>query len=178
MHRFVWDLRYKRPRALKYNYSIAGIWKEGTPLNPIGPIVLPGTYNVILNADGKEFTQQLSVKMDPRIDVNPEQLKQQLALAKTVISVLEQSVDIYNQIDVKLKDSINVANKEISDSLKSLISIVDAISNVFAGLVTSVQSADTDPSQGQFELFNEYRKKFEKVLKKWKSIQTKLELNY
>ena len=178
MHRFVWDLRYTRPKALKYSYTIAGIWKEGTPVNPLGPIVLPGKYNITLNVDGEKFTRQLNVKMDPRVDVRPEQLKQQLVLAQTVISALEKTVDVYNQIDVKLKDSVNVANKEISDSLKRLISNVDKISNVFAGIVTSVQRADTDPSQGQFELYDEYWKKFEEILKKWKSIQTKLELNY
>ncbi len=170
MHRFVWDLRYTRPKALRYNYSIAAIWKDGTPVNPRGPIVLPGTYNVTLNVNGKEFTRKLTVKMDPRVTVNPEQLKQQLAVAITVITALEQTVDVHNEIDAKLKDSINVSNKEISDSLKSLLVEVDKISNVFAGLVTSVGSADTNPPQGQIDLFNEYKKKFKEVLQRWRDV--------
>jgi photosystem II stability/assembly factor-like uncharacterized protein len=178
MHRFVWDLRYTRPKALRYNYSIAATWKEGTPVNPRGPLVLPGTYNVSLNVDGKEFTQQLTVKLDPRVSVNPEDLKQQLAVAITVITALEQTVDVHNRIDAKLKDSVNILSKEISDSLKSLLSEVDKISNVFAGLVTSVQSADTNPSQGQIDLFDEYRKKFKEVLQRWKSLRSKFEMNY
>jgi len=178
MHRFVWDLRYARPRALRYSYSIAGIWKEETPVNPRGPIVLPGTYNVTLNVDGKVFTRQLTVNMDPRVNVNPEDLKQQLALALDVITELGQTVDVHNRIDAKMKDSTNVVNEEITDSLKSLLTDVDKISNVFAGLVTSVQSADTNPSQGQIELFNEYKKKFKEVIEKWTGIPQKPGLKY
>ncbi|MCG6959673.1 hypothetical protein LJE82_07260, partial [bacterium BMS3Abin03] len=178
MHRFVWDLRYTRPKALRYNYTIAGLWKEGTPVNPRGPIVLPGTYNVTLTADGREYSQQITVKMDSRVEVNIEDLKEQLQLSKSVITTLEQSVEVHNQIDKKLKDSINVVSNEISDSLKSLITIINAVSNVFAGLVTDVQSADTDPSQGQYELFEEYKTRFEEILKRWKDIQSRLQLNY
>jgi len=85
--------------------------------------------------------------MDPRVEVNIEDLKEQLKLSESVITFLEQSVKVHNQIDKKLKDSIEVVGKEISDSLKSLKTIVNAISNVFAGLVTDVQNSDTDPSQ-------------------------------
>ena len=36
MHRFIWDLRYKRPPALKYDYGISGLWMKGTPLKTRG----------------------------------------------------------------------------------------------------------------------------------------------
>ena len=116
--------------------------------------------------------------MYSRVEVNIEDLKKQLKFSKSVITILEQSVETYNQIDKKLKDSINVVSNEISDSLKSLITIINAVSNVFAGLVTDVQSADTDPSQGQYELFEEYKTRFEEILKRWKDIQSRLQLNY
>jgi len=178
MHRFVWDLRYTRPKALQYNYTIAGLWKEGTPVNPRGPIVLPGTYNIVLTADGREYFQRLTVKMDPRVEVNIEELKKQLELSKSVIATLEQSVNVHNQIDKKLKDSIEVVSNEISDSLKNMKMIVNAISNVFAGLVTDVQSADTKPSQGQEELFDEYKIRFKEILKRWEDIKSRLQINY
>ena len=116
--------------------------------------------------------------MYSRVEVNIEDLKKQLKLSKSVITILEQSVETYNQIDKKLKDSIEALSKEISDSLKNMKTIVNAISNVFAGLVTDVQSADTDLSQGQYELFEEYKIRFEEILKRWKNIQSRLRLNY
>ena len=42
MHRFVWDLRYQRPSAIGYSYSIAAVWPRGHPIAPQGPLVLPG----------------------------------------------------------------------------------------------------------------------------------------
>src|SRR5262249_43331554 len=37
MHRFVWNLRYPRPHALDFGYSIAATWAHGTPIEPSGP---------------------------------------------------------------------------------------------------------------------------------------------
>ncbi|HET7600750.1 MAG TPA: hypothetical protein VFK09_10680, partial [Gemmatimonadales bacterium] len=56
MHRFVWDLRLPRPRALSYEYSIAAVWQVGAPLEPRGPLVLPGRYGVTLEANGQSFS--------------------------------------------------------------------------------------------------------------------------
>src|SRR6185369_2359164 len=41
MHRFVWDLRYPRPPAPSYSYTIAAVRTAGTPVEPTGPFVLP-----------------------------------------------------------------------------------------------------------------------------------------
>ena len=41
-HRFVWDLRYERPRADRYEYMIAAVFGEDTPLEPRGPLVAAG----------------------------------------------------------------------------------------------------------------------------------------
>jgi hypothetical protein len=62
-HRFVWDLRYTPPAG-------APRWGEPavlgrTPRAPMGPLVLPGEYRVVLTADGKQYTQALTVLADP-----------------------------------------------------------------------------------------------------------------
>lgn len=62
-HRFVWDLRYTPPAG-------APRWGEPavlgrTPRAPLGPLVLPGEYRVVLTADGKQYTQALTVLADP-----------------------------------------------------------------------------------------------------------------
>lgn len=162
MHRFIWDLRYNKPPALKYDYAISGLWMKGTPLKPQGPLVLPGIYLVTLTVDGKEYDQQLNVKMDPRVEVTIEDLKQQLELAQKVGSVLKQLSEMNNKVDHLLKDSANTA-KETIDSLKLYKAGITSLDGVFASLVTSVQSADTAPTQGQKELFKEYIETFEKL---------------
>src|SRR5204863_7801326 len=40
-HRFVWDLRYPRPRAPQYEYSIAAVHGLDTTLLPAGPLAPP-----------------------------------------------------------------------------------------------------------------------------------------
>ncbi|MEO7145423.1 MAG: glycoside hydrolase, partial [Bryobacteraceae bacterium] len=66
LHRFVWDLHYTAPPALRHEYPIAAIYRN-TPREPRGPIALPGSYTVKLTVNGKAYTAPLVVKMDPRV---------------------------------------------------------------------------------------------------------------
>jgi hypothetical protein len=70
MHRFVWDLRYTPPDALRHDYPMTAVY-HNTPREPRGPIALPGEYTVKLTVDGKSFTQPLTLKMDPRVKTPP-----------------------------------------------------------------------------------------------------------
>ena len=76
MHRFLWNLRYPRPEALHYEYSIAAVWTVGTPVEPMGPLVMPGKYKVVLTVNGKDYSQNLNVKLDPRVKVSESALKE------------------------------------------------------------------------------------------------------
>ena len=53
LNRFVWDLRYERPKALRYGYSIAAAFGEDAIMVPEGPPALPGVYQVKLTVDGE-----------------------------------------------------------------------------------------------------------------------------
>ncbi len=80
-NRFVWDLRYQRPPADRYGYSIAAIAGQGTVAEPEGPLVLPGEYQVKLTVAGQTLTQPLRVELDPRAHVADSALAAQLRLA-------------------------------------------------------------------------------------------------
>ncbi len=86
-HRFVWDLRYPAPAALERDYPISAIYRD-TPREPLGPFVLPGTYQVRLTAGGKTYSQPLTVRMDPRVKTAPETLARQLTLAREIAAKL------------------------------------------------------------------------------------------
>jgi hypothetical protein len=90
MHRFVWDLRYTPPDALRHDYPMTAIYHD-TPREPRGPIVLPGEYTVKLTVDGKSFTQPLTVKMDPRVKTPPAALKQQFDLAMKLVEMMSRT---------------------------------------------------------------------------------------
>jgi photosystem II stability/assembly factor-like uncharacterized protein len=92
MHRFVWDLCYAPPKAVEHEYPIAAIYKD-TPRLPRGALVLPGEYTVKLSAGGAEFSQPLTVIMDPRIKTPAAGLEQQLTLSLRLIEMMNRSFD-------------------------------------------------------------------------------------
>jgi len=89
MHRFVWDLRYERPKGVRQGYPISAI--DGyTPAEPRGPIALPGDYLVRLTVDGQIHMRGLRVKMDPRVETSPSALQQQFELSMRIKEVLDR----------------------------------------------------------------------------------------
>jgi photosystem II stability/assembly factor-like uncharacterized protein len=91
MHRFVWDLRYPTPPSLAYgadgnpatstSYGIIApaIIGQSPRQQPLGPLVLPGTYQVRLSGGGRGYQAvHLTVTADPRVKVSTEDLKAQL----------------------------------------------------------------------------------------------------
>jgi photosystem II stability/assembly factor-like uncharacterized protein len=94
MNRYVWDLRYPSPDAVRHTYPIYALY-ERTPAEPQGPFVLPGKYEVRLTADGKTYQQPLTVEMDPRLKVTQAALQQQLDFAKKVDSLISLSYDFH-----------------------------------------------------------------------------------
>jgi photosystem II stability/assembly factor-like uncharacterized protein len=81
-HRVVWDLRYATPPALDYgpdgepatsvSYGIiaTAIVGESPRRQPVGPLVVPGTYQVQLTVNGQSSTRPLVVMPDPRVPVS------------------------------------------------------------------------------------------------------------
>jgi hypothetical protein len=80
MHRFIWDLHYPPPEGVRFSYPISAIYGYTAPV-PTGPWVLPGQYTVRLTVDGRELTQPLIVRMDPRVDTPAEALREQFRLS-------------------------------------------------------------------------------------------------
>jgi hypothetical protein len=72
-HRFVWDLHYALPKGVRASfYGPAGVWS------------LPGNYTVKLTANGKSSSQELVVKMDPRVGTAQDGLRQEFVAASRI----------------------------------------------------------------------------------------------
>ncbi len=99
MNRFVWDLRYPKPPALFYEYSIRADPEVDTPVEPEGPLVLPGVYQVTLTVAGRSRTASLTVKQDPRVTVPPASLSEQLSFLTAVGDGMKRSHDALQQVD-------------------------------------------------------------------------------
>jgi photosystem II stability/assembly factor-like uncharacterized protein len=70
MQRWVWNLRYPPPEGFPRTFPISAIYRD-TPSQPEGPLASPGEYTVKLTVGGKQFTQPLTLKMDPRVTTPP-----------------------------------------------------------------------------------------------------------
>jgi photosystem II stability/assembly factor-like uncharacterized protein len=90
MHRFIWDYRYPRPKAVSYGYPISAI-PHDTPLTPEGVLALPGRYTVKLSVDGRTYAQPLMLKMDPRVSMTSAQLHTQFTLAQKIVSLMAKT---------------------------------------------------------------------------------------
>jgi photosystem II stability/assembly factor-like uncharacterized protein len=174
MHRFIWNLRYPRPSALQYHYSIAAVWTDGTPVVPVGPLVMPGLYKVVLNVNGKKYSQPLVLKLDPRVHIGKKDLAEQLKLALQIDAALNKSVSTYNNM-IKMKKGNN--SSSIADSISTitreghpnLSSAIEAL----ASLASSVQGADSKPTQGEKDVFSFYKKQINGLIDRWDNLRNK-----
>src|SRR5581483_3850912 len=101
LHRFVWDLRYSTPDAVHvmtpYNYPMGAIVGE-TPLPPLGPLVMPGKYEVRLTVDGETLKEPIEVKVDPRVNYQRHALESSLELQLRISGALGRNYAAYEQM--------------------------------------------------------------------------------
>ena len=95
MHRFVWNLRYARPPAISYHYSIAAVYGENTPTTVEGPFVLPGIYRIVLTVDGQQYRAPLVVRLDPREHVSTADLRELLSFSQKACAGLARAKTLY-----------------------------------------------------------------------------------
>jgi hypothetical protein len=177
-HRFVWDLRYPRPPALSYDYSIAANTSLGGDLLPQGPLVLPGRYQVELTVAGKTWREPLTVTEDPRVPLRTAGagLKQQLAFTLEVEKALKESYEDYQLLQkmcdeiVKLKARLDPAKDaelmQAADATATKAELLQhkaaggknlaALNAQFAGLVTALGDGDRAPPAQYRAVFDLY----------------------
>ncbi len=93
MHRFVWDLRYSVPPLPSRGYSMSTAFGRSVPLEPEGPQVLPGLYQVRLTVDGKSYTHPFTLILDPRVPTSAQDLAKQFALETRLTRGIEQALE-------------------------------------------------------------------------------------
>jgi len=97
MHRFTWDMHYPPAPGSRNAYPIAATPHDTAPA-PTSPWVVPGTYTVALTANGKTYTQPLTVAMDPRVKTSVADLNQQFALSKEMYDDIAQLEEISGRV--------------------------------------------------------------------------------
>ncbi len=193
-HRFVWDLRYLRPQAIKYGYSISTSWDSDTPVTPEGPMALPGTYQLVLQVDGKSYRAPLMVTMDPReTQVSRADLAAGLALSRDLGASLLKVWQSYGEVqavreqltalDAKLADDAAHAaqRQSVEALLQQTAPLVSgggenalnlrAINDGLTDIATDVEGADRAPTDGQRQVAAAGEARYGKALALWQGIR-------
>jgi photosystem II stability/assembly factor-like uncharacterized protein len=197
LNRFVWDLRYERPPALRYGYSIAAAHGEDAIMQPEGPLALPGVYQVKLTVAGASYTAPLELKQDPRVKLAPLEMSQQLALElkisddmKRSFSAVQQVADLRRQLqqlreklgsdadaepirtamaalDVKAAELESVERGYPPVGLISLATLNGALASLFQ----LVEAADSAPTAQAATTLASYGKLLETQMAKWTELR-------
>jgi photosystem II stability/assembly factor-like uncharacterized protein len=200
-HRFLWDMR-EEPLQMPATYPIAAIFGE-TPPAPTAPWVLPGKYKLRLRTQGKTETQELILKMDPRVHASPELLKKQYDLSEAIYRDARKANQVLAQLDTLLKQAEFIVTrcekqKTTSDSAarkkcleleqlrlriaalrgdpeKHSTASFASLLQMQQGLFTALQAADRMPTMQQQEAFLALHKRLEEDLVEWKKLDASLQ---
>ena len=131
MHRLVWDLRYPSPPALDYDREgnpsyavsygiIAPAVRGASPRQqPLGPLVLPGTYRVTLTVDGASVRRDLTVANDPRSTATASDLAAQLRAERGLSAAITRLHDGIEQIRAIREQARNETRSSQSADVRS-----------------------------------------------------------
>jgi photosystem II stability/assembly factor-like uncharacterized protein len=185
-HRFVWNLRYARPRAIRYGYTIGAVWGVDTPILPEGPLVLPGDYQVVLKVDGSSYTAPLTVTEDPRVHTSIADLSASLALSQQIAAALPRAREGYGemqavkkQLDVLFPEKPNAAK----DPLRALANpfrkkpapgetTFESVSGMLSAIATDLGGADVAPTDAQRAVVTDAMAKLDTLSNTWTQLKT------
>jgi photosystem II stability/assembly factor-like uncharacterized protein len=172
-HSFTWNMRY--PGFTEFVDMI--LWAAGN----VGPRAVPGGYQVRLSAHGQTQTQDVEIKLDPRLEdeVTIAQLQERFDFAMTVrdrVSVANSAVldirDIKGQVDDRLERTETEEIHEVGGEVKTKLSEVEQeiyqvrnearqdplnypvkLNNKLASLIGMMEAAENEPTEGHREVY-------------------------
>jgi len=189
-HRVTWNLRYPRPEAIGYEFAIAAVLGRDTLTAPAGPFAVPGRYDVVLKVDGRDYHAPLILKADPRIRADLPTLQRGLSFSRAVGESLERAFIGNGEVSAvrkqllalqpQLPGNASSAIRALLASTKPLVEHeagVDAdfgsISEVMTSLESDMESADSAPTEGQQQAFDDYDARLKRALHQWSDLRNR-----
>jgi photosystem II stability/assembly factor-like uncharacterized protein len=195
LNRFVWDLRYEKAREIP-----SAIYDEG---DPIGALALPGNYQVKLVAGGRSYVQPLEIRLDPRVKIADADLQKQFELVSKLRDVMDQTHaavlqmrsvheqlgelskrladdeaaqpirDAAHELDKKITElDDQIADSKVSASEEFLNYPID-LNGRLGYLENAADSADSAPTQQEYDVETLLEQIANDDLAKWKDLQDK-----
>ncbi len=175
LHRFVWDLRFERPRAVEYDYSIAAIDGENTPILPRGPLVSPGRYTVRLTAGGKRYEQTLEVVPDPRVRVAAGVFAEKLDLEKRIVKAMNGSFDALVAVRAYRKQHKGTTAPAAADERDARAAALEAdlvrTNRTLGTILNQIDAADARATAVQAKTLQETLEALDGELSRWEALR-------
>ena len=187
MNRFVWNLRYPSAPDL-----------HGGPYpcqcgSLIGPLAVPGMYQVRLTADGRSFTAPLEVRINPLIHATVADLQKQFDLESKIQSRIADLDQAGNELlayrsriaSMRAAGTLSPSVATLDEKLAALedkmfqvrlhspeddLNHPDELREEFLGLTATVDSADAAPTPQSYEVFDMLSARLDAQLAQWKEI--------
>jgi photosystem II stability/assembly factor-like uncharacterized protein len=190
LNRFVWNFRLDGPK------QVPGMVISET--NGPGPAVPPGTYQVKLNAGGKEYTAELVVAADPRVKVPQADFDKQYEFAVKLRDRVNDVNSTVNEIRAALavlesRKKADSSKEQAIDALEQrMVAIEGQLMQVasvtrwadlvypieldaqYADLMNVVESADSAPPAQTYEVFQTYEQKRDDLMARWKAVKAQI----
>jgi photosystem II stability/assembly factor-like uncharacterized protein len=129
VHRFIWDLRYPPAVDLPFG-TLSAYWGGGVE----GPVVVPGTYKVRIEANGESQEQTFEVRKDPRVSTTQEDFEAQFDLLMKIRDKLDEAHktvlrgrELRDQIE-SWRERLDLAGH--SDLVKECDAVVEKLGNI------------------------------------------------
>jgi photosystem II stability/assembly factor-like uncharacterized protein len=188
--RFVWDLHYT-PLNVPPSFPIAAIYMNTAP-NPTSPWVMPGVYKIRFLVDGQlKSTQDILVKMDPRVKTSQKDLQLQHDLSfqaydsrKQVMQIMSEINSIRSRIKDQVKRDRSNAPKLMADddSLNRILNgargsqvvSFSQLNGSFASLLNLLQDSDIAPTSQAIVALKEAQANLKKAMASWNELKKRL----
>ncbi len=187
LHRAVWNLRWSRPPVVSAEFGINAIYGRGTPLNPEGPLALPGTYTVTLAVDGKRWSAPITVVQDPRSRVDGAALSASLGLSRQIADALAIARRGFGEMTYARTEAGRRAASvtgDLGDRLKAFGKEAQApetgngfrdAAGVLAGIESDLEGSDLAPTRPQVEAVAAERAKIDALWTAWQTRKAELD---
>jgi photosystem II stability/assembly factor-like uncharacterized protein len=187
MHRWLWDLRLTPVPNARATYPMQAIFHDTAPAKN-SPWVMPGNYTVKLTAGGKTYTQELVVKMDPRVKTPVSALGQQYNLSLQLYTDILKAQVALDQIEVRRKGgnagAFEARLTEIAGASGGRFGggrggaagpeTLNSVRGQLGQLLTLLQEADVAPTPQAVAAVTERRQALDALLKKWSALQEEM----
>lgn len=188
-HRFFWDLHDEPLPESDTDYPMTAVLHQTAP-RATSPWIVPGNYSVVLSAGGKNFTQPLPVKMDPRVKASTADLTKQLELSQTLFTLRAKLQPIgkkYQALVAELpKAKERAGENPIKEQIEALQKKLETFANPAAirsgdppeldalnkveKLFNDLQDVDAAPTPSQQTAVTELQHDATAVTERWKAV--------